>query len=428
MVSARRFLKLLVLVAFIANGALAGTLKMKNGQIVRGEIKGKLVFKSLIHTDVGGGGYGLIYYMLAGNEVDSITEEGVRWKDGKSAFRHMLVQKKEPPDDVEALTALKDTDFPMDYMMKYGGSNWEGKPGVPDVNPIPVRLLGELRYEEGKAKIIPSLDVETPKGIVKVPVEDIVAVLEKQSMKKGEPVTSKAELEKQGTKQAEPIASNAEGRALLTTVVEALGGTKKVNSVRSLRQKATLLIITPAADISMATELIAVFPDRIWQKATAPKGETTATVSPTTAFTKGLMGDRDLSASEKAGFLAELKVEPLFVAQHLDDPKFAFAAAGSEKIGDIEARVLDVNADGVQVRWLVDPKTGRILRATNRRTQVVDFAEWKLVEGLSLPFKHTFVGGVQKGATLEIHEIEINPSVDPKLFEKPAAKPAGETE
>jgi len=117
----------------------------------------------------------------------------------------------------------------------------------------------------------------------------------------------------------------------------------------------------------------------------------------------------------------------LFVAQHLDDPKFAFAATGSEKIGDIEARVLDVNADGVQVRWLVDPKTGRILRATNRRTQVVDFAEWKLVEGLSLPFKHTFVGGVQKGATLEIHEIEINPSVDRKLFEKPAAKPAGET-
>ena len=418
---------MLFLVAFIANGALAGTLKMKNGQIVRGEIKGKLVFKSLIHTDVGGGGYGLIYYMLAGNEVDSITEEGVRWKDGKSAFRHMLVQKKEPPDDVEALTALKDTDFmPMDYMMKYGGSNWEGKPGVPDVNPIPVRLLGELRYEEGKAKIIPSLDVETPKGIVKVPVEDIVAVLEKQSMKKGAPVTSKAESEKPGTKQAEPIASNAEGRALLATVVEALGGTKKVNSVRSLRQKGALLLVTPVADISMAFERITVFPDRMWQKNTTPKGEMTATVSPATAFTKGLMGDRDLSASEKAGLLAELKVEPLFVAQHADDPKFAFAATGSEKIGDMEARVLDVNADGVQVRWLVDPKTGHILRVTDRRTRAIDFAEWKLVEGLSLPFKQTTREGAN-GATLEIHEIEINPSVDPKLFEKPAAKPAAET-
>jgi len=131
MVSARRFLELLFLVAFIANGALAGTLKMKNGQIVRGEIKGKLVFKSLIHTDVGGGGYGLIYYILAGNDVDSITEEGVRWKEGKSAFRHMLVQKKEPPNDVEVLTALKDKEFPpMGYMVEYGASNWEGKPGV----------------------------------------------------------------------------------------------------------------------------------------------------------------------------------------------------------------------------------------------------------------------------------------------------------
>ena len=295
------------------------------------------------------------------------------------------------------------------------------------MNPIPVRLLGELRYEEGKAKIIPSLDVETPKGIVKVPVEDIVALLEKQSMKKGEPVTSNAELEKQTIKKSEPVTSNAEGRALLTTVVEALGGPEKVKSVRSLRQKATLLVITPAADFKVAMERIAVFPDRLWQKATFPKGEIITSVSPATAFKKGLLGDGDLSASEKAGLLAELKVEPLFVAQHADDPKFAFAATDSEKVGDIEARVLDVNADGVQVHWLVDPKTGRILRATDRRTQVVDFSEWKLVEGLSLPFKRTFVGGVQKGATMEIHEIEINPSVDPKLFEKPAAKPAGET-
>lgn len=97
MVNARRFLKLLVLVAFIANGALAGTLKKKNGQSVSGEIKGTLVFKSLTHTDVGGGGYGLMYYELAGNEVDSITEQGVRWKEGKSAIRHILSRRKSLP-------------------------------------------------------------------------------------------------------------------------------------------------------------------------------------------------------------------------------------------------------------------------------------------------------------------------------------------
>ena len=422
MVNARRFLKLLVLVAFIANGALAGTLKKKDGQSVSGEIKGTLVFKSLIRTDVGGGGYGLIYYTLAGNEVDSITEEGVRWKEGKSAFRHMLVQKKEPPNDVEVLTALKDKEFPpMGYMVEYGASNWQGQPGVPDVNPIPVRLLGELRYEEGKAKIIPSLDVETPKGIVKVPVEDIVAVVEKQSMKKGEPITSNAELEKQTIKKSEPSTSSAEGRALLTTVVEALGGTEKVKSVRSLRQKITLLV---TADFKVAMERVVVFPDRFWQKATLPKGEVITAVSPATAFKRGLMGDGDLSASEKAGLLAGLMIEPLFIVQHADDPKFTFAAAGSGKVGDIEARVLDVNADGVQVRWFVDPKTGRILRAIVGRTDVVDFAEWKLVGGISLPFKQTFL---QVGQTLEYQEIEINPSVDPKLFEKPEAKPAGET-
>jgi len=175
-----RLLELLVLAAIISNSALAGTIKKKDGKSVSGEIKGTLAFKGLIRTEKGGGGYGLMYYMISGKEVESITEEGVRWKEGKSAVRHIFLQKKEPPDDVEVLTAVKDNKFPMDYMFAYGASDWKGGPGVPDVNPIPTRLLGELRYEEGKARIITTLELETPGGTVSVPVDEVVPVAQKQ--------------------------------------------------------------------------------------------------------------------------------------------------------------------------------------------------------------------------------------------------------
>jgi hypothetical protein len=142
------------------------------------------------------------------------------------------------------------------------------------------------------------------------------------------------------------------------------------------------------------------------------------------------MGSQDMPASQSGEFLNEMKRDPFVVAQHADDPKFAFSAGASEKIGEVEAKILDVNADGAEVRWFVDPQSGRILRAAWKSMgpagpgeMVVEYADWKSVAGFTLPFKETRTRGGEKEATVELKEVEFNPSVDPKLFEKPAAKP-----
>jgi hypothetical protein len=115
------------------------------------------------------------------------------------------------------------------------------------------------------------------------------------------------------------------------------------------------------------------------------------------------------------------------VAQHAEDPKFVFAAGGSEKIGEVEAQILDVNADGAQVRWYVDPQTGHVLRTSAQTMgmggpaeQVIDYSGWKEVDGITLPFKLKITQGGKDAGTADIKEIQINPAVDPKLFEKPA--------
>ena len=233
------------------------------------------------------------------------------------------------------------------------------------------------------------------------------------------------------TKEA-PVASNAEGKALLAKVIEGLGGVKKVQSVKSVRQKVSILANTPQGEMSIDAEQLWVLPDRLWQKMTTPMGEMTIVLSPTAAFMAAPMGTRDMPASRKEDAMSDMRREPLVVAQHADDPKFVFSGGGTEKIGEVEAKVLDVNADGTRVRWFIDPQTGRIVRATSQSTgpegpgeQVVDYSDWKSVEGLSVPYKEVRTRGGERESSVEVKEVEINPTVDMKLFEKPAGEPAG---
>lgn len=226
---------------------------------------------------------------------------------------------------------------------------------------------------------------------------------------------------------AGPAISNPEGKALLSKVIEGLGGQEKVRAVKAFRQKVTILANTPQGEISLNADQVIIFPDRLWQKMTGPMGEMTMVFSPAAAFMQVPMGIRDMPASQKDDVLNELKRDPFYVAQHSEDPKFVFAAGGNEKIGDIEAKILDVNADGAQVRWFVNPQDGRILRAQSASVgpqgpseRVVDYSDWKSVEGMMVPFKETRTRGAQKEASVEVKEFELNPTVDPKLFEKPA--------
>jgi hypothetical protein len=179
--------------------------------------------------------------------------------------------------------------------------------------------------------------------------------------------------------------------------------------------------------MSIEVEQVTAFPDQLWQKMTTPMGEMTVVISPAAAFMKSPMGSQDLPGAQKEDGLKELKRDPLLVAQHAEDPKFAFAAAGSEKIGDVEAQILDVNADGTQVRWYVDPQTGHVLRTSAQAMgmggpaeRIVDYSEWKEVEGISMPFKAKITHGGTDAGSQDIKEVQINPAVDPKLFEKPA--------
>jgi hypothetical protein len=238
-----------------------------------------------------------------------------------------------------------------------------------------------------------------------------------------------------GRQDKQPVGiSTTDARALLAKVVEGLGGETAVRSVRSTRTKSHLVTRTFMGDVPRDIEKVAVFPDQLWEHVVMPGSEMSIAISPQGAFihlpnAENLVnlpkGPVDLPAAMKAETLRELRSDPLYVAQQADDPRFTFSAGGSQKVGEVQSGVLDVNADGVEVRWCVDPQTGRILRMSGHLLwmggpgeQVIDLADWRSVQGVTVPFRATITLGGQGSGWLEIKEFEVNPRVDPKLFDK----------
>ena len=127
--------------------------------------------------------------------------------------------------------------------------------------------------------------------------------------------------------------------------------------------------------------------------------------------------------------LEQIKRDPIFIAAHSKDPNVFFRAAGTEKVGDIDARIVDVNAAGAAIRWFVDPQTGHILKETYRTIGQsgpvqgeTDLDDWKPVSGLNLPMlRHNKQNG-QDSSTAQYTALEFNPSSRPKLFRKARRK------
>ena len=224
-----------------------------------------------------------------------------------------------------------------------------------------------------------------------------------------------------------PKVSDPEGKALAAKVVAAMGGLQKLQTIKAVHVSMTQSNFggSPAP-----VEVYAEFPDRIHVDLEIPQGKLALVASPSAGFMSlAGMGSRSMPADQKEEMLAQLHHDLVYVAQHSDDPAFTFKSAGSEKVGDVEAAVLDIGGAIPWVRWYIDPKTGYILREKYKalgQTGPVDsetnLSDWRTVDGLTMPYKHENTRGEGEQSVAEFKKIELNPTLDPKLFEKPAEK------
>ncbi len=222
---------------------------------------------------------------------------------------------------------------------------------------------------------------------------------------------------------AAPAASSSEGTALVKKVQGFIGGKAAIDKVQAVREVATMTRQTPQGSIEMEIEEITRFPDSHRQVIKMPMGEMTVVFTPDSGFMSGPMGTQDLPSSQRAAAQSESRQGLLTVLKNVDNPAYTFTVTGSEKVGDINAQVLEVNAGGSTFKWNIDPATGRILRKVAQSRmgeQITEYTEWKTFGDLNLPVAFTLTAGGQQSGAGKLTTVEINPTVDPKAFEKPA--------
>jgi zinc protease len=229
--------------------------------------------------------------------------------------------------------------------------------------------------------------------------------------------------------ESKPAASNAEGKSLAAKVAAAMGGLPKLQSIKTMHVS---LAQTDASGQPAPLDVMFAFPDSMHVDVETAQGKLSIVASPSASFmSMAGMGSRSMPPAQKDEMLAQLHHEIVYVAQHADDPAFTFSAAGTEKIGDVDAAILDIGGAIPWLRWYVDPKTGRVLREkykgmgqTGEFEGETDLSDWRTADGVTLPYKHENKRDGQQASTSDVKKVELNPQFDPKLFDKPAENAA----
>jgi zinc protease len=355
-------------------------------------------------------------------DIDNVTKNPItedEIKHAKDAILNAFIFRLDSPDKVlgERMT-YEFYGYPADWLDKYPAEIQ--KITAADVN----RVAAKYVHRDQLAVLVVGNTKEFDKPLSSLgPVKDIdITIPPPPGAKEG----AKEE------ENAKPTASNTEGKALAAKVVVAMGGEAKLAPIKAIKADVTFTQKTPQGDFPMQMETVVVFPDHLHAEMQTPNGAVTIVATPDAAFVNLPNGAvQNWPEARKNETLEQIKRDPIFIAAHSKDANVFFRAGGSEKVGDTEVRIVDVNAAGAAIRWFVDPQSGHILKETYRTIGQsgpvqgeTDLDDWKPVSGLNLPMvRHNKQNG-QDSSTAQYTALELNPTVDPKLFEKPAEKPA----
>jgi zinc protease len=225
-----------------------------------------------------------------------------------------------------------------------------------------------------------------------------------------------------GAKAAAPAGSNAAGTALFEKVVQWVGGKAAIEAVQSSRIAMGMTMMTPQGSMSAEGTTLIRYPDSMHQEMTLPMGVITTVIAPGIAYVNTPMGAQDMPASRRDAALADMKTDFFHILRHASNPKYTYSAGGTEKIGDVETRILEITPETGVVRWYVEPATGRLVRVVRNTSQgetTTDYSDWKKFGALQLPTFATITRNGEKAGEAKVSNVEINPTIEANAFVKP---------
>jgi len=353
----------------------------------------------------------------AREDIDNLTKQPITDDEiqrAKDAILNAFIFRLDSPDKIlgERMT-YEYYGYPPDWLDKYQAEI--KKVTAADVN----RVAGKYLHKDQLAVLVVGNTKEFDK-----PLSSLGSVKEIDITIPPPPAEKAAKDD-----NAKPAASNPEGKALAAKVAAAMGGLPKLHSIKTMHVNiAESDNGSPPNPVDVTIE----FPDRMHVDVQTPQGALSIVASPEAAFmSMAGMGTRSMPPAQTNEMLSQLHHDLVYVAQHADDPAFTFTAAGTEKIGDVDAAIVDIGGAIPWLRWYIDPKTGYILREKYKAMGEsgpfdgeTNLADWRTADGLTMPYKHQNKQDGKETSNAEFKKIELNPTLDPKLFAKPAEAPA----
>jgi hypothetical protein len=226
--------------------------------------------------------------------------------------------------------------------------------------------------------------------------------------------------------QSFPETADRAGNELFKKALDSFGPRDKLATVHAVKWKGTSVQTATGTTASYRIERVTIYPDKFYLFMQASNGYfTKVVVTSDLNYVSSGKAVGSVPASALSDYRDGVKLDSFYIAQHAAD--FRGTSEGTEQIESMMTAKLRINGPGREMHWSVDPQTGRLLRSrfTNAAFQeiVVDYSDWRLIDGIYVPFqRHT----VEPGRTTDvsISEYEVNPMIEPNLFDAPTQQSA----
>jgi zinc protease len=223
--------------------------------------------------------------------------------------------------------------------------------------------------------------------------------------------------------------TTARGKALLLKARQAHGG-DILRTVKGYLLKMDMTMVTPQGEMALGTDIIVDLAEaRYVMKLNTPMGEVVQAFDGVKGWMKTPQGAQEgpTSAGEQAKINAFR--DTIAVLANFDAPGYSVQALGPAKLGDkdVEAVLVKKEAAKLEVRLLLDPKTGLLAGKSytgpimGRPPGEIEetFSDFRDVGGIKLPFHITATYNGQKAVEQKYSEFKINPGVSDETFRKP---------
>ncbi|HEU4769547.1 MAG TPA: hypothetical protein VFS77_19430 [Pyrinomonadaceae bacterium] len=221
---------------------------------------------------------------------------------------------------------------------------------------------------------------------------------------------------------AEMIKRGQEILAKAVEAVEALDGGPKLDQLKTIQR-------TDVRANQAKTILTLQFPDALRQETVRPNFTLASVVTPAESFVLVNNAARPMADANRAFVQKELYREPIVLLRARRHPDFKASLASK---GEQTLEHIDIELSGFTTTLAVDSATGRVVSQAYKGRGpggvlgqiVINYSDFRTVDGLLLPFKTTatFDGQPFPALSATTEAITINPQLDPSTFKKPQPK------